>query len=151
MAKYLCDICNAEDGLFMVSNNDTGLTNTMGNNCFGLIGLTMFLAGDPDVIDPIMATKGYVPNKAEKDRRKTATEPDYDPTRTIGEVVETGPREGDADQGDAVTDPSTDPQGDQSTKAEGVVLCPECHVNFARSEFFEHIVTDHPTADIPRY
>lgn len=88
----LCDMCGEEPAQFMVTNVDTGSTNTWGLGCFGLVGLTTFLQGDPAYLDGVLKERGYVPNKAEKDARKAAAaEPDLS-DRTIATIVESGPR-----------------------------------------------------------
>lgn len=88
----LCDMCGEEPAQFMVTNVDTGSTNTWGLGCFGLVGLTTFLQGDPAYLDGVLKERGYAPNKAEKDARKAAAaEPDLS-DRTIAEIVESGPR-----------------------------------------------------------
>lgn len=123
-----CDICNEEPGTFMVTNTDTGQTNTMGFGCFGLIGLTQFLTGDQTYVDGVLAPKGYAPTAAEKKRRKEEEASNPDPNRTIATITEDQPRppgsdstvdqvdspvsaQVDNDAGDPVTD---DPPGESA-------------------------------------
>lgn len=107
MPAYVCDVCGDLPGEFMVSNTETGKTDAMCSGCYGLIGLTIFLAGDVAYIDGVLAAKGYQPSAAEKKARVAAAAPEVDPNRTIATIVEDQPRPPDAE--------STSPQGDPVT------------------------------------
>lgn len=92
MATYICDMCGDEPGLYMVGNQETGQQSSLGGACFGLVGLTTFLAGDAAFVDAVLLEKGYVPNAAEKRRRKEAEDANPDPNRTIATITEDQPR-----------------------------------------------------------
>lgn len=100
----VCDICQDEPAAFMVTATDTGQTNTMGNGCYGLIGLTIFLAGDPAYVDGVLKTKGYTPTAAEKRSRVEVAEPEFDAGRTVAEIVESAPRAPGDESASEVTD-----------------------------------------------
>lgn len=93
MAGELCDVCGAEPGQYALTDRDTGLTQFIGPNCLALLGFTMQMQADRDVVDALLRDSGYAVTKREKDRRKAELEPEFDTGRTIAEVVETAPRD----------------------------------------------------------
>lgn len=93
MAGEPCDVCGQEPGQFALTDRDTGLTQFIGGNCLALLGFTMQMQADQDVVDRLLKDAGYVVTKAEKERRKTALTPEFDAGRTIAEVVESSPRD----------------------------------------------------------
>lgn len=113
MAQQPDDICGDEPGQYALTDRDTGLTQYIGPNCLALLGFTMQLQAEQDVVDKLLKDAGYVVTKAEKARRVAALAPEFDTGRTIAEVVESAPRPDDDEPSDD-DEPAvvlTDPEG----------------------------------------
>lgn len=76
----------------MISNVQTGQAAYFGLMCLTMMGLTTLKRADEESLDELVKMVGYQVTATEKKARVARAAPDYDPNRTIGEVVETAPR-----------------------------------------------------------
>lgn len=87
-----CDICGEEPATWLMHNQDNGMVQGLGPNCFIMLGVGMLGVQSSEELDGTMKALGYAPTKATRDARKAAEAPEIDPGRVIAEIVESEPR-----------------------------------------------------------
>lgn len=97
-----CDGCGEEPGLFMIIPPSPGVMGNFGYLCLLMLGLTSMAQADLETLDEAVKAMGYQVSAAEKKRRKDAEIPEVDGSRTIAEIVESGPRDEPPDNAVAV-------------------------------------------------
>lgn len=88
-----CDICGEEPATWLMHNQDNGMVQGLGPNCFIMLGVGMLGVQSSEELDGTMKALGYAPTKATRDARKAAEAPEIDPGRVIAEIVESEPRD----------------------------------------------------------
>lgn len=115
MPTYPCDLCADEVAVTSVSDMTSGDVKFIGPACLPLMGLSFIAPLEPAVLDAVLKQLGYQPTKATRDARKADEAPEYDASRTIGEVVESEPRPPDTEPDGGLVDMETDRHVDKST------------------------------------
>lgn len=118
-----CDGCGEEPGLFMIIPPSPGVMGNFGYLCLLMLGLTSMAQADLETLDEAVKAMGYQVSAAEKKKRKDAEIPEVDGSRTIAEIVETGPRDEPPDNAVAVdldqaAGSTSEPPADELTSEE---------------------------------
>lgn len=116
MVSYPCDFCKTETATVTFNDLiDPQNTKFVGPECLPILGLMLVAPMEPVELDGALKAIGYQPTKALREARKAEELPEVDLNRTIGEVVESGPREDDGESVEPQGDTETDQPSDLST------------------------------------